>query len=147
MSDEVSGALTLSLDILKTEDGVLTGTFDSRVPLCSTKENTAFKVRDVLKNNGFELSDTEMVPVHYVDKNSDFIKTLLNAYETFTGEKGYCEAIGGGTYVHEIEGGVAFGAIMPQTDTNMHGADEFMPLSELVNAAKIFTLAIIELCS
>lgn len=147
MSDEVSGALTLSLDILKAENSVLEGTFDSRVPLCSTKENTAYIAREVLLENGFRLSDTDMVPVHYVDSESDFIKTLLKSYETFTGEKGYCEAIGGGTYVHEIEGGVAFGAIMPSTDTNMHGADEFMPLSELINAAKIFALAIIQLCS
>ncbi|MGN0443797.1 MAG: dipeptidase PepV [Acutalibacteraceae bacterium] len=147
MSDDVSGALTLTLDVLKTENGVLTGVFDSRVPLCSNEENTAYKIRDILKKNGFTISDTEMVPGHYVDENSDFIKTLLKSYETFTGEKGYCEAIGGGTYVHEIEGGVAFGAIMPDTDTNMHGADEFMPVDELINAAKIFTLAIIELCS
>lgn len=147
MSDEVSGDLTLTLDILKTENGVLTGTFDSRVPLCSDKENTAYVIRDTLSENGFTLSDTEMVPVHYVDENSVFIKTLLESYEAFTDEKGYCEAIGGGTYVHEIEGGVAFGAIMPKTDTNMHGADEFMPISELLTAAKIFTLAIIGLCS
>ena len=48
-------------------------------------------------------------PAHAVDGESDFIKVLLNAYETYTGRKGYCEAIGGGTYVHEIPGGVAFG--------------------------------------
>lgn len=147
MSDEISGELTLTLDILKTENGILTGTFDSRTPLCSNEENTAFVIKNVLFENGFELSDTEMVQGHYVDENSEFIRTLIGAYEAFTGEKGYCEAIGGGTYVHEIEGGVAFGAVMPDTDTNMHGADEFMPLSQLINAAKIFTLAIIELCS
>lgn len=147
MSDDISGALTLTLDVLKTENGELKGMFDSRVPLCATKENTAFVIRDILGQNGFSLSDTEMIPVHHVDSDSDFIKTLLKSYETFTGNEGFCEAIGGGTYVHEIEGGVAFGAIMPETDTNMHGADEFMPIDELLTAAEIFTLAIIELCS
>ena len=147
MEDEISGPLTMSLDILKTENGAITGCFDSRIPLCATKENLAYKVRDELGEIGFALSDTDMVPVHYVDENSEFVKKLLNAYETFTGEKGYCEKIGGGTYVHEIEGGVAFGAVMPNTDTNMHGADEFMPIDELLIAAKIFTYAIIDILS
>lgn len=147
MNDDISGALTLTLDILKIENGVLTGTFDSRVPLCATNENTAFVIKDKLSENGFTLSGTDMVPVHHVDAESDFIKVLLSSYEEFTGKKGYCEAIGGGTYVHEIEGGVAFGAIMPETDTNMHGADEFMPISELITAAEIFALSIIGLCS
>lgn len=147
MSDVKSGALTLTLDILKIENGKLTGVFDSRTPLCSDTENTAYVIRDRLKENGFDISDTVMVPVHHVDENSRFVRELLSSYEKVTGRKGYCAAIGGGTYVHGIDGGVAFGAIMPETDTNMHGADEFMYISELVSAAKIFALAIIRLCS
>lgn len=146
MEDEVSGKLTLSLDILRFDGESIYAEFDTRVPLCATKENLAFKVRYVLSANGFVLSDTEMVAVHYVDENSDFIKKLLSAYEAFSGSKGYCEAIGGGTYVHNIEGGVAFGAVMPGVDTNMHGIDEFMPIDDLITAAKIFTLAVIEIC-
>ena len=146
MEDEVSGKLTLSLDILRFDGENICAEFDTRVPLCATEENLAFKVRDVLNANGFVLSDTEMVAVHYVDENSDFIKNLLSAYEAFSGNKGYCEAIGGGTYVHDIEGGVAFGAVMPGVDTNMHGIDEFMPIDDLITAAKIFTLAVIEIC-
>lgn len=146
MEDKVSGKLTLSLDILRYDGENIYAEFDTRVPLCATEENLAFRVRDVLKANGFVLSDTEMVAVHYVDENSDFIKKLLSAYEAFSGNKGYCEAIGGGTYVHDIEGGVAFGAVMPDVDTNMHGIDEFMPIDDLITAAKIFTLAVIEIC-
>jgi len=33
-------------------------------------------------------------------------------------------AIGGGTYVHDIEGGVAFGAEFSGEVNNMHGANE-----------------------
>ena len=146
MEDEVSGKLTLSLDILKYDGVTLYGEFDTRVPLCATKENLAYKVRDMLSKEGFNLSDTDIVPVHYVDEKSEFIEKLLSAYETFSGNKGYCEAIGGGTYVHDIEGGVAFGGVMPGVDTNMHGVDEFMPIDDLITAAKIFTLAIIDIC-
>ena len=63
-----------------------------------------------------------------------------------TGNKGHCITIGGGTYVHEIEGGVAFGAEFPNEDSNMHGADEFITEENLLKNAEIMAEAIIELC-
>ncbi|MGN0463409.1 MAG: dipeptidase PepV [Acutalibacteraceae bacterium] len=146
MSDSASGELTMTLDILNFDGTHFEGAFDSRIPLCATEENLALKVRDQLAEEGFELDSISLTPVHCVDADSDFIKKLLAAYEEESGRKGYCEAIGGGTYVHNIDGGVAFGAIMPEVDTNMHGADEFMPIDDLITAAKIFTKAIISIC-
>ena len=54
--------------------------------------------------------------------------------------------MGGGTYVHDIENGVAFGAISRGTVTNMHGADEFMPIDDILTAAAIFAEVIIRIC-
>ena len=48
--------------------------------------------------------------------------------ETVTGRMGACMAVGG-TYVHELKNGVAFGAVGQTTDTHMHGANEFMLIS------------------
>ena len=81
-----------------------------------------------------------------MDGDSDFVKTLLNAFEKYTGRKGYCEYTGGGTYVHDLKNGVAFGAAMPETDNRMHGADEFAVIDELVVSAKIFAQVIVDLC-
>ena len=88
-----------------------------------------------------------MLPPHHVDGNSDFVKTLLKAYEEYTGRKGECLAIGGGTYVHHLKNGVAFGAAMPETENRMHGADEFAVIDELVASAEIFAQVIIDLCA
>ena len=55
-------------------------------------------------------------------------------------------AIGGGTYVHHLKNGVAFGCADLEVDNHMHGADEFAVISQLVMSAKIFAQAIIELC-
>ena len=74
------------------------------------------------------------------------MKTLLAAYERYTGRKGECQSMGGGTYVHHLKNGVAFGASMPETDNKMHGADEFAVIDELLTAAKIFAQAIVDLC-
>ena len=53
---------------------------------------------------------------------------------------------GGGTYVHDLKNGVAFGASMPGVDNRMHGADEFAYVSDLVASAKIFAQVIADLC-
>jgi len=82
-----------------------------------------------------------------VDGNSEFVKTLLSAYESYTGRKGECVSMGGGTYVHELKNGVAFGASMPGTDNRMHGADEYAVIEELIVSAKIFAQVIVDLCS
>ena len=123
------------------------GCFDSRTPLCSTYENTAEPIIKALCGIGFEINEMNMTPPHHVDPELPFIKTLLSAYEKHTGKKGECVAIGGGTYVHGIENGVEFGSIMPDVNTNMHGANEYMPFEDIITAAKIYAEAIAIICS
>ena len=84
---------------------------------------------------------------HHVDGNSHFVQTLLKVYEEYSGRKGECQSMGGGTYVHNLKNGVAFGAALPETDNRMHGADEFAVLDELLLSAKIFAQVIVDLCS
>ncbi|MEG2420086.1 MAG: peptidase M20, partial [Oscillospiraceae bacterium] len=55
-------------------------------------------------------------------------------------------AIGGGTYVHDIPGGVAFGCTMPGFSSGLHGPDEHACIADLLTSAKIFTEAIAALC-
>ena len=81
-----------------------------------------------------------------MDAEAELLHVLLETYEAQTGRKGETIAIGGGTYVHSIEGGVAFGCTMPGTDNRMHGADEFVVIQEIVDSAKIFTQVILDLC-
>lgn len=146
MEDELSGVLTLAFSLLHVEDGFLEGSFDIRCPICANEENLLLPVKEKMGEKGFVLTNKTMKPPHYVDGNSDFVKTLLKAYEEYTGREGRCESMGGGTYVHNLKNGVAYGAFMPGTDTCMHGANEFAPVDELITAAKIFAQVIVELC-
>ncbi len=146
MSDDLSGELTLAFSLLKVDDTSLEGTFDSRCPLCANEENMLQVVKKTMGDKGFTLLNRSMIPPHHVDGNSEFVKTLLNAYERYTGRKGECQSMGGGTYVHSLENGVAFGAAMPETDNKMHGADEFAVIDELTASAKIFAQVIADLC-
>lgn len=146
MEDDLSGPLTLAFSLLSVDDSSLEGTFDSRCPLCANEKNTLEVIRKKMKKKDFILSNQSMIPPHHVDGDSDFVKTLLRAYEQYTGRKGQCQSMGGGTYVHHLKNGVAFGAAMPETDNRMHGADEFAVIEELLTSAKIFAQVIADLC-
>ncbi len=144
--DEESGELTCVLSILDYENGKLAGCFDARLPICADYQKLGAGVAKTLSELGFEFKFHGAKP-HFVSPNSEFVQSLLGVYEEVTGEKGECIAIGGGTYVHEIEGGVAFGAEFLGEDNHMHSADEFIAIDRLVLNAKMFALAIMRICN
>ena len=146
MADELSGDLTLAFSLLKVDAVSLDGTFDSRCPICANEENVLHVVKAKMAENGFTLLNDKMKEPHHVDGDSHFVQTLLRVYEDYTGLKGECQSTGGGTYVHHLKNGVAFGAAMPGTDNRMHGADEFAVIDELLISAKIFAQVIADLC-
>lgn len=145
-SDELSGGLTTVLSVISCENGKLTAKQDIRVPATRKCGEIISAIEKTAGENGLEHSVDMAVEAHHVPEDSDFIQKLLAVYEEVTGEKGYCVAIGGGTYVHETEGGVAFGAEFPGDNNNMHGADEFITCESLIKNAKIFAAAIYSLC-
>lgn len=145
-SDAVSGALTLAFSLLEVNEHGLSGRFDSRFPLCATEENCKSAAEAAFAKFGFTVEGGMDAP-HHTDAASPFVQTLLRCYEAYTGRTGECLAIGGGTYVHDIPGGVAFGCGMPGFNGNMHGADEHTCIQDLLTACKIFTQVIIDVCA
>ena len=145
-ADELSGPLTLAFSLLEVTETGLQGQFDSRVPICANEENCKAAAKASFAKFGFA-AQGEMQAPHHTPADSPLVKTLLRCYEQFTGDPGKCLAIGGGTYVHDIPGGVAFGCTMPGFSGNMHGPDEHASIADHLTAAKIFTQAIIDLCS
>lgn len=140
-SDE-SGALTCVFSIFEADGENCTGTIDVRFPV---SKNLAFiedKERKALSSAGLSFEGFLGDEPHVVSENSEFVRKLLEVYERCEGEKGKCVAIGGGTYVHDIEGGVAFGAERGDTDYHMHGDNEFITADELIKDAVLFAEAI-----
>lgn len=145
MSDEVSGPLTISLNLLHVDGTSVSGVFDCRAPICATEENLQNVLSARTAEAGFKL-EQQSTPAHHVPGDTPFVRTLLKCYEQYTGRKGECQSTGGGTYVHALKNGVAFGCSLPETDNRMHGADEFAVVDELLLAGQIFTQAILDLC-
>ncbi len=145
MKEEVSGEITVAFSMLHFDSRQMLGICDLRLPFCATEENSKAVFEKTLSDEGFTLSG-EMTKPHYVENDSFFVKTLLNCYEEVTGQKGRTHVMGGGTYVHDIEGGVAFGPVFENIDydVNLHGANECIKLSDLLLAATIYAVAILE---
>lgn len=147
MEDEISGKLTLSLDIIHVTPTALEAQFDCRSPICANDQNMKYAAMKACAAKGLALKDVPMKPPHHVPADSPFIQTLLSSYSKFTGVKDPKPlSIGGGTYCHNMKNGVAFGCTMPGTDNRMHGNDEFAVVEELVLSIEIFADAIIQLC-
>ncbi|MBP5606444.1 MAG: peptidase dimerization domain-containing protein [Ruminiclostridium sp.] len=145
-SDERSGALTLVFSIFGMTEGTASGCIDVRFPVCMSLAEVEKAENAALAKAGCRIVSFIGDEPHITDENSDFVKKLLAVYERCEGTKGKCIAIGGGTYVHCIEGGVAFGVERGDTDYHMHGANEWITTDELLKDAVIFAEAIIAVC-
>lgn len=148
LEDETSGKTVMSLTVCSFEDGKgLQGLFDCRACLSANDSNTTRVVYDAFRRAGLEpMEEQKMFPPHHVDENSHLVRTLLDIYEEMTGARPRPLCIGGGTYVHEIDNGVAFGCGFPGLDNRLHGADEFMTLEQIRFTCRIYARAIIALC-
>ncbi len=146
MSDNESGALSALLSLFAAENGSVSGGIDIRFPATAKLGEVMSIVKEKLLPLGFELDFFHVMEGHLVPEESGFIKTLLDCFTDVTGLKGHCIAEGGATYLHTVDGGVAYGAEMPGEENNMHGANEHINIGTLLNISKIYARAIYKLC-
>ena len=145
MEDDVAGKTTVTLSLLHMDNQGFEAQFDARLSLAATEENTTQAVYTQFSTLGWDCHGT-FHPAHVVDGDSDFIRTLVSCYETFSGNVGYCESMGGSTYVHNVPGGVAFGAGEHGFDSHLHGPNERARISQLLKTSEIYAAAIAALC-
>jgi len=144
--DDATGRLTLNFGCLHLDETGLEGNFDSRTPICADDDDIEGKIRRAFAEKGIPVTSLSVVKSHFTPEDSPLVKTLLGIYKDFTGYNGVCLAVGGSTYVHEIEGGVAFGCVFPGKETNLHGANECIELEDLIISGKMFAKAIADIC-
>lgn len=144
--EAVSGKVTVAFSILHYTPVSVTGEFDCRLANGCNEENTCEPLKVLFAEKNMKL-EGEFVEPHYVPGDSWFVRTLLDSYTRYTGKTGEPMSTGGGTYVHELKRGVAFGCMLEGVDNHMHGDDEFMEISTLVMSAKIFADAVIKICN
>ncbi len=146
MRDDLSGELTLSLNLMEMTKTGMEAVFDCRSPICANDRNVRLVIAKFLDSLGIELEDKPMVLPHHVPEDSPLVTKLLESYESVTGKPGSCIAIGGGTYVHNLKNGVAFGAADPDVEYYVHGANEYADINQLTKSAGIYADAIVRIC-
>lgn len=152
LHDEISGALTLNLGILRmgayytgdpADAGALHGVVDIRYPVCASAEQIMKGLSAASPLLQFEPDHVQ--PPHHTPEDHYLVQTLLRVYEQYMNRPARCLAIGGGTYARALKTGVAFGVTREGAPELAHNADEYLVLSEQLQDAKLFAAAFCEL--
>ena len=142
-ADEVSGPLTCNMGILHLENGQITASLDMRVPITADLDKLEQNARAALP--GFTFSEIEKKAPHHVPAESELVTALMGAYIEETGEDAKPQSTGGGTYAKCLKQGVAFGASFPDDEDLAHQAGEYVLVSKMMLATKIYANALVRL--
>lgn len=142
-TDDIMGPMTLNIGIVNADDGEFRVGFDMRYPKGYDNIDSFI---EVVNEYGKYFEKEHMTP-HYVDKDSEFVKTLLDAYQKHSGDyESQPKTIGGGTYARTLKNGVAFGCLFPGREETAHQKNEYMYLEDLYKAVIIYAEALYNLC-
>lgn len=144
-ADEVSGPLTCNMGILHLENDTITCTLDMRVPI--TADLDKLEANALASLPGFTAAHIEKKAPHHVPAESELVTALLGAYIEETGEDARPQSTGGGTYAKVLRQGVAFGAAFPDDEDLAHQAGEYVRISKMLLATKIYANALIRLAA
>ena len=99
---------------------------------------------------GAKLEDVDAAEPFYIAADSPAIRACIDTYNEVTGENATPFTMGGGTYARHFPYAVSFGpehedVKLPEFGGPMHGANEAAPIDKLLEAVKIYILALLRL--
>ena len=148
-ADGPFGPLTVIGGRIYMQDGRIYQTMDSRFPTCTNGETMEKQIRAAL-GDGAELQDVTAAEPFYIEADSPAIQACINTYNEVTGENAKPFTMGGGTYARHFPYAVSFGPEhvdlpLPEFGGPMHGANEAAPIDKLLEAVKIYIIALLRL--
>ena len=147
--DGLFDPLTIIGGTIEMKDGIIRQSFDCRYPTNTDPEKMTAAMEKICGAAARIENVTSRVPF-YIDANSPAIQTLINTYNDVTGEGKTPFTMGGGTYARHFPYAVSFGPehtdiAIPDFAGPMHGANEGTPFEKLIEALKIYILALLRL--
>ena len=147
--DGLFDPLTIIGGTIEMKDGVIRQSFDCRYPTNTDPEKMTAIMTQVC-GDAAHLEDLSSRVPFYIDADSPAIQTLINTYNDVTGEGKKPFTMGGGTYARHFPYAVSFGPEhtdieIPSFAGPMHGANEGTPFEKLIEALKIYILALLRL--
>ena len=132
------GKVTFSPNIIEPDGDGFTLACDCRIPAPLSPKD----VTDILDGFNLKYFAEEKHPPVMVEKDGWFVQTLLGAYNAVTGDNAAPISMGGSTFARAFKKGCAFGPKFNGHDDKIHDANENIPEENLLNAFKIYKLAL-----
>ena len=148
-ADGPFGPLTIIGGRIYMENGRIVQTLDSRFPTCTDGETIEKQIKAAI-GSGAELTDIGVNKPFYIEADTPAIKACIDTYNEVTGDHATPFTMGGGTYARHFPYAVSFGPEhaelpIPEFGGPMHGANESAPIDKLLEALKIYILALLRL--
>ncbi len=143
------GPLTIIGGRIFVENGRLVQTMDSRYPTTTNGDVMTAAIRAAV-GTAAELQGVGAAEPFYISADSPAITTCINTFNEITGQNATPFTMGGGTYARHFPYAVSFGpehenTVLPAFGGPMHGANEAAPLDKLLEALKIYIIALLRL--
>ncbi len=148
-SDESFTPLTAVGGKISTEGGVFTQTIDCRYGITTSGDAITARLREAAGSAAEIQVDGDHAPF-YLTLDNPAIQACMESYNLITGENARPFTIGGGTYARHFPNAAAFGPEHPERPAPdfagpIHGIDEAARLSDLMEALKIYIVALLRL--
>jgi len=145
-TNDIMGDLTCNVGVGNYENSDFSLVLNFRYPIHNDVELMTKTLKEKASEYGFEYSTSRDSKPHFVDPESDLVKTLHQAYIKYTNDdKTPLLTIGGGTYARSFKNAVAFGPEFPGKEALIHQPNEYAELEDLYKAAAIYAEAIYNL--
>ena len=135
------GTVTLSPNLIEENQNQITITCDCRIP-------APFALSDltpIFDSMAIPYKTIQRQPPMMAEKEGEFVKTLLNAYNEITGDNAQPKSMGGSTFARAFKKGCAFGPKLKGHIDNIHDANENVSREQIITAYKIYKKSIFDL--
>ena len=147
--DMIFTPLTIVGGVIGMEEGHVFQTVDCRYPTTSSGQDIVAQ----LTGNWGELAEIHVLSddkPFYMALDNPAVQVCVDTYNAVTGEQAQPYTIGGGTYARHFPNAVSFGPEHPERPAPdfagpIHGVDEAANIDWLMEALKIYILALMEL--
>ena len=113
MSDQISGALTVNLGVIRGGGEELSLTLDLRWPVTARYEDFADRLMGAMERGGFAGERTEGQDSIYMPRRARWSRRCPRCTGSRPGRRRSCSPSGGGTYAKACPNLVAFGPCSP----------------------------------
>ncbi|MFI3172273.1 MAG: Sapep family Mn(2+)-dependent dipeptidase [Eubacteriales bacterium] len=146
-TDEQSGGTTVNPGLIEIRDHQVVVTLDIRCAVSCTPELLMTSVKNIVEPYGVKAELTDWCESVYMDKDGEFVQTLMSVYREVTEEETEPLIMGGGTYARSMEHIVAFGPTFPGRECTEHQPNEYIYLKDLLKGKEIYYEAMKRICS